>query len=98
MKKGAVLINTARGRIVNEKDLIKALRQKEIAGTGLDVFETEPPAFGSLLFKGDLDNIVVTAHIGGSTEAALMKIGEITLNNIDAALEGRLPPNNVYRL
>lgn len=96
MKKDAVLINTARGQIVNEKDLVNALEEKRIAGAGLDVFTTEPPSFGSSLFNSTADNVVTTAHIGGSTEAALARIGEITLNNIDAAMEGRWPPNNVY--
>jgi len=96
MKRGAVLINTARGQIVNEKHLIEALEQKRIGGAGLDVFEQEPPSSESPLFKANLDYIVTTAHVGGSTKEAITRIGEITKRNIDAALEGRLPPNNVY--
>ena len=81
MKKSAILINTARGKVVNENDLIKALKKKEIAGAALDVFENEPPSYLSSLFQ--LDNVVSTSLIGGSTLEAMIRIGTITLKNIE---------------
>jgi phosphoglycerate dehydrogenase-like enzyme len=63
MKPTAFLINTARGAIVNEADLLEALRNKQIAGAGLDVFEEEPPGKPPLF---DLDNVLVTPHAGGA--------------------------------
>lgn len=72
MKKNAVLINTARGQLVDYEALYKALEEKRIAGAALDVFEDEPPPGTSKLFT--LDNVVATPHLGGaSIEAA--KIG-----------------------
>ncbi len=62
MKPGSFLINTSRGSIVNEADLVEALRAKQLAGAGLDVFEEEPPA-DSPLFH--MDNVVVTPHAAG---------------------------------
>jgi len=64
MKPDSILINTSRGEIINENDLIKALKQKRIAGAGLDVFSTEPYR-GKLL---EFDNIVATPHIAGYTK------------------------------
>ena len=63
MKPTAFLINTARGGLVNENDLVEALRNKRIAGAALDVFEQEPPAKDHLLFG--FDNVVLTPHAAG---------------------------------
>jgi len=80
MKPGAIFINTARGRIVVERDLVEALGRRRIAGAGLDVFETEPlPGDSPLL---ELPNVVLTPHAAGitreATEAGLaMAIGNV---------------------
>lgn len=71
MKSTAIFVNTSRGPVVDQKALVKALREGSIAGTGLDVFETEPPDNTELL---GLENIVVTPHIGAATREALKKM------------------------
>ncbi|AOY74556.1 2-hydroxyacid dehydrogenase [Clostridium formicaceticum] len=92
MKNSAILVNTARGPIVDEKALVLALRDREIAGAGLDVFEREP-----LLEPGlaDLDNVVLAPHVGTSTLDTRVVMGEGSARNIFAALDGKLPPNCV---
>jgi D-3-phosphoglycerate dehydrogenase len=73
MKKTAILINTSRGAVVDTNALIKALREGWIAGAGLDVFEEEPlPVNHPLL---GLENVVLTPHIGASTEEAQERAG-----------------------
>ena len=80
MKMTAVLVNTARGAIVNEGELIAALEQKEIAGAGLDVFEKEPVDSNNRLLK--LDNVVLTPHVAYKTKEALSRRMEVTVKNI----------------
>lgn len=67
MKRGVLLVNCARGGIVNEQDLYNALREGIVAGAALDVFEKEPPEDNPLL---DLDNVIATPHLGASTDEA----------------------------
>jgi D-3-phosphoglycerate dehydrogenase len=71
MKSTAILINTARGEVVDEPALIAALRTGQIAGAGLDVYQAEPPADPALL---ELDNAVLCPHIGASTREALNRM------------------------
>jgi phosphoglycerate dehydrogenase-like enzyme len=71
MKKTAIFVNTSRGPVVDQKALLKALKERRIAGAGLDVFEKEPPDDKDLL---GLENIVVTPHIGAATREALRKM------------------------
>ena len=72
MKKSTVLINLARGGLIDEIELKDLVIKKKIAGVALDVFEQEPPKDMELL---SLDNVLITPHIGGSTEEAILKMG-----------------------
>ncbi len=88
MKESAFLINTSRGKkIVNEKDLISALKKRMITGAGLDVFETEPISKEHPLVK--LQNIVLTPHIGSSTKETRAKMAEITVKNLNLGMNGK---------
>jgi glyoxylate reductase len=87
MKPSAVLVNTARGKIVNESDLIRALRSKWIAGAALDVFEMEPLDKHSPLTK--MENVVLAPHIGSSTAETRYKMAQITLQNLVLGLNGK---------
>jgi phosphoglycerate dehydrogenase-like enzyme len=91
MKPTAILINTARGAIVDEAALVEALREKKIAGAGLDVYETEPLPPGHALTR--LDNVVLTPHSAGVTAEALEAGLQMAVDNIWNFLEGR--PTNV---
>jgi D-3-phosphoglycerate dehydrogenase len=88
MKPTAILINTSRGPVVDEKALIKALKQGKISGAGLDVFETEPLEKDSPLRS--LNNVVMTPHIG-STPGALRYMLEVAIDNVLRVVEGKEP-------
>lgn len=89
MKKSSFLINTARGKIVNEKDLVAALKEKSIAGAGLDVFESEPIGKDSQLTK--IQNVVLAPHIGSSTKETREEMARITVKNLDLGISGKKP-------
>jgi glyoxylate reductase len=89
MKKTAFLINTSRGKIVNEKDLLVALKLKIIGGAGLDVFETEPIEKNHPFLK--LENIVLSPHVGSSTKETRIKMAEITTKNLILGMNGKKP-------
>ncbi|KAF2956917.1 D-glycerate dehydrogenase [Marinitoga sp. 38H-ov] len=93
MKPNAIIINTARGPVINEKVLIKYLKEKKIAGAGLDVYEEEPKIPQELL---ELDNVVLTPHTGSATYETRDKMAEMVAENVIVALKGDVPPNNVY--
>ena len=88
MKKTAVLINACRGPVVDEKALVKALREKQIWGAGLDVFEKEPQIEPGL---AELDNVVIVPHIASSTTETRLAMGRIAVNNIIKVLHGEPP-------
>jgi glyoxylate reductase len=92
MKTSAFLINTARGPIVDEAALVRALKGKKIAGAGLDVFEHEPKV--SPEFKR-MKNVVIVPHLGSATTEVREEMAGIVVDNILALLEGRRPPNCV---
>ena len=89
MKKSAFLINTARGKIVNEKDLIIALNKKIIAGAALDVYQSEPISKKHPLTK--IQNVVLAPHIGSSTKETRAKMAEITVKNLNLGINGKNP-------
>ncbi len=89
MKKTAFLINTARGKIVNEKDLIYALKKGIIAGVGLDVFWNEPISGNHPFAK--MKNVVLMPHSGSSTVETRAEMAEITVKNLILALSGKKP-------
>ena len=92
MKSTAHLINTARGDVINEEDLIAALRQGVIAGAGLDVYAAEPKLSEGL---ADLPNVVLLPHMGSGTTQTRVAMGECALANIRAFAEDRPLPNQV---
>ena len=93
MKPSAILINTSRGRVVDEAALIRALREKNIAGAGIDVFEQEPPSRDNLLLH--MDNVVATPHIGGAAWENWVPRVKSTWENLLRVWEGREPHNVV---
>jgi len=89
MKKDAYLINTARGEVIDNAALARALRENRIAGAALDVFDKEPPNFDDPLFR--LDNVIVTPHVGAYTLEAIRNMDVISADNIIKILHGQRP-------
>ena len=90
MKPDSILINTARGELVDEQALYNALKEKKIAGAAIDVFSKEPPARDNLLFE--LENIILTPHIAGYSSDTLLASGMMVAESIVATLKGEIPP------
>jgi D-3-phosphoglycerate dehydrogenase len=91
MKKGAVIVNTSQGNVIDEKALIKALKSGRISYAGLDVFEEEPPAKNNQLFA--LGNTVLSPHIGFHTVEAVKRCTDICIDNVVKFLDGH--PQNL---
>ena len=94
MKPTAFLVNTARGPVVDEKALVRALKEKRIAGAGLDVYENEPKVEPELL---SMQNVVLTPHLGSAVRELRESMANVVADNILAVLEGRQPPNCLNR-
>ena len=93
MKPTLILINTALGPIVNERDLIEALRERTIMGTGLDVYEVEPPAKDNPFFE--LDNVVLTPHKAGADAMAMRNMAIESSICVAKLYRGEWPENAV---
>lgn len=93
MKPGAILINTARGGIVDERALANALRTGRLGGAGVDVLESEPPGSDSPLLAGDIPNLIVTPHIAWASRESRQRLTDQLAENIRAFLAGR--PQNL---
>lgn len=92
LRENAVIINTARGEIIDENALTRLLANGEIAGAGLDVFEHEPAVNSKLLA---LDNVVLLPHMGSATHEGRIDMGEKVLINIKTFVDGHAPPDRV---
>jgi len=92
MRPGAILINTARGDVVNENDLIAALRSGTISGAGLDVFEKEPSVPAALT---SMENVVLLPHLGSATTETRIAMGMRAIDNLEAFFGGTAPRDRV---
>lgn len=93
MKPTAYIVNTARGGVIDESALVKALQTGEIAGAGLDVFATEPLPLASQL--RDLPNTIITPHVGARTTEAAMNMATMAVEEVIRVLSGRKPTAQV---
>jgi len=90
LKPGSVLINTARGKIVDEQAMVEALKSGQLAGAGLDVFENEPTIHSALL---EAENVVLAPHIASATKEGRLRMATLAADNLLAFFDGRRPPN-----
>ena len=96
MKNNCIIINAARGGIVNEIDLDKALKEDLIFGAGLDVFETEPPESSNLLLKND--KVFLSPHTASFTEECMTRMGKETIQNIIDFFDEKLEKSKIIKL
>jgi len=94
MKPTAYLINASRGLVVDEQALVKALKEKKIAGAALDVYENEPKLSRGL---SELSNVVLAPHIGSATRQTRDRMSQMVAENVIAVLSGKNPPNLVNK-
>jgi len=92
MKPTAIIVNTARGEVIDENALVRMLKAGELAGAGLDVYEHEPQVNPKLL---ELDNVVLLQHMGSATLEGRIEMGEKVLINIKTFADGHKPPDRV---
>ena len=95
LKRDAILVNTARGEIIDETALIKMLEAGELAGAGLDVFEHEPAISPRMLKLAKQHKIVVSPHMGSATVEGRIEMGEKVIINIRTFMDGHRPPDRV---
>jgi D-3-phosphoglycerate dehydrogenase len=96
MKKNCIIINAARGGIVNEEDLNKALEKNLIYGAGLDVFETEPPKANNRLLKNN--KVFLSPHTAAFTEECMIRMGKETIQNIFDFFDQKLEKSKIIKL
>jgi D-3-phosphoglycerate dehydrogenase len=90
LKPGALLINTARSQLIDYAALYDILKEGQISGYGVDVYDAEPP---QLLPLFSLPNVVLTPHLGGTCKESNVRMGNIAVDNVIAVKAGRIPPN-----
>jgi phosphoglycerate dehydrogenase-like enzyme len=95
MKKTVLLINHSRGAVVNEKALVRALREERIGGYGTDVYEHEPPDPAGELFR--FRNVVASPHLGGGTREARARANRVIVEDVLSVIRGEIPKNLVNR-
>ena len=88
MKKSSFIINCARGGILNEEDLYEALKNENISGAGLDVFDVEPTPSSNPLFK--LNNVILSPHIAGVTVESTVRMATETVQNVLDVLDDKI--------
>jgi glycerate dehydrogenase len=93
MKPHAILINTARGGLVDDVALVEALRTGQIAGAGLDVLRVEPPLEGNDLLKAALPNLIITPHNAWASRQAMQTLADQLIDNLEAFVRGE--PRNL---
>ena len=93
MKSSAILINTARGGLVDEAALAVALKNGEIAGAGFDVLTEEPPRNGNVLLDPSIPNLIVTPHVAWASREAMQILADQLIDNVEAFVGGT--PQNV---
>jgi glyoxylate reductase len=92
MKPSAIIVNTARGEVIDENAMVRMLKAGELAGAGLDVYEHEPQVNPKLV---ELDNVVLLPHMGSATLEGRIEMGEKVLINIKTFADGHKPPDRV---
>jgi glyoxylate reductase len=95
MKPTAILINTARGGLVDEAALAEALKAATIAGAGFDVLTKEPPKDGNILLDPSIPNLIVTPHVAWASQEAMQILADQLIDNIEAFVAGK--PQNVVK-
>lgn len=93
MKPGSILINTARGALLDEEALIEALKVGRIGGAGIDVLRNEPPVSGSILLDPELPNLIITPHIAWASRQAMQTLADQVVDNLEAFVRGE--PQNL---
>jgi glyoxylate reductase len=93
LRPDAILVNTARGGVIDEEALTQALAENAIAGAGFDVYEREPEIAAKLM---ELDNVVLLPHIGSATNEGRLAMGERVIINIKSFVDGHKPPDRVF--
>ena len=92
MKPGAILVNSARGDVIEEAALVEALKSGHLGGAGLDVYEKEPKVHPELL---EMENVVLLPHLGSATIETRTDMGLTVLENARAFFAGEAPPDRV---